>query len=201
MRAEWDRGGPIVRGCGMGRETGLVGYRVSFLAEPQNDTAVGGGPRGWADVTDWQYGVLPPRILREPPASADLRQHERPSPKATTRDCHYGGGDGFRLGGRNDGRKSGRDDGGAGITRGWGCRVTTRGWHCGVTLRSTLRYAKGALSARFPFGGILHRRMFHLRHGERPLLGMDSCSAKGGLSALRTFGPCRGTGMTEGRVG
>ena len=145
----------------MGRETGLVGYRVRFLAEPQNDTAVGGGPRGWADVTDWQYGVLPPRILREPPASADLRQHERPSPKATTRDCHYGGGDGFRLGGRNDGRKSGRDDGGGwdegwsgqGMTGGGGCRVTTRGWHCGVTLRSTLRYAKGARDANFRLSG------------------------------------------------
>ena len=45
---------------------------------------------------------------------------------------------------------------------------------------------------------ILHRRMFHLRHGERSLQGMDSRSAKGGLSALRTFGPCRGTGMVGG---
>ena len=152
----------IVRGCGMGRETGLVHYCLRFFAEPRNDTAVGGGPRGWADVTDWQYGVLPPLILREPPASADLRQHERPSPKATTRDCHYGGGDGFLLGGRNDERKSGRDDGGAGgmkggrgtgMTGGGGCRVTTRGWHCGVTLRSTLRYAKGALLAHFRLRG------------------------------------------------
>ena len=94
-----------------GREMGLVGYRFRFLAEPRNDTAVGGGPRGWADVTDWQYGVLPPLILREPPASADLRQHERPSPTASARVRHFGRGDGFLLGGRNDGRKSGRDDG------------------------------------------------------------------------------------------
>ena len=131
-----------------GREMGLVGYRFRFLAEPRNDTAVGGGPRGWADVTDWQYGVLPPLILREPPASADLRQHERPSPTASARVRHFGRGDGFLLGGRNDGRKSGREGGeegglmggrGTGMTRGWGRRVIMRGWHCGATPRSTLR--------------------------------------------------------------
>ena len=153
----------------MGRETGLVHYCLRFLAEPQNDTAVGGGPRGWADVTDWQYGVLPPRILREPPASADLRQHERPSPKATTRDCHYGGGDGFRVGGRNDERKSGRDDGEEGGLMGGrgtgmvGGRVVPSN-HEGL-----------ALQGHPPLDPSTTPKA---AQGERPLLGMDSGSRR-----------------------
>ncbi len=178
------KSGLIVRGCGMGRETGLVHYCLSSLVEPRNDTAVGGGPRGWADVTDWQYGVLPPLILREPPASADLRQHERPSPKAITRDCHYGGGDGFRLGGRNDGRKSGREEGeegglmsgrGTGMmgekSVGW-CRVTMRCWHCRATPARPFDPAQGER----PLWGWIHVTA-HLR----PVPGDGNDGGKGGV--------------------
>ena len=52
-----------------------------------------------------------------------------------------------------------------------------------MRIRSTLRSAKGGLSAWLPPQWILHRRMFHLRQAERPLPGLDSGS---------------GAGMTEG---
>ena len=76
-----------------------MGERVRFLAEPRNDR-VKGARLGKAIHSRESY-VAPPLILRR-------AQHERPlHPRA--RDCPYRGGspappgDGFRLGGRNDG--------------------------------------------------------------------------------------------------
>ena len=63
--------------CGLGGGW-VVGWCLRSLAGPRDD-------RGFRVSTVGGCGVLairghPPLILREPPASADLRQHERPQP-------------------------------------------------------------------------------------------------------------------------
>ena len=102
MTGGWEVGGEASRGyctCGAHTSTGSaraappVGmasrHRRTYSAGPRDDRGVGGGwgrrSRGIAPMR------APPRSYFEPPASADLRQHERPCPAR-----------GFRIGVGND---------------------------------------------------------------------------------------------------